>query len=368
MTIGIVGSGRMGQDLFYSLIGCDCNVILVSRKMEQIQKITKKTQRILNRIPRFTGKETPMITDRLSDLAVCDVIIETVTEDLKVKQELFKKLEEIAKETCIFATNSSSLDVTDVFDGVKAKERCLGLHFFYPSKVISTAEVNAGPDTGEETVKKMVTFLAMTGRKPLVLRGQSRLVLSKLLISLAAFTYKLSLDGELTLKDLDRITGKVLVFGIFEMVDSTGFPIISQCLANLPDKRHVSLYQPLLAQITDLMKQGKDGRGGGGLLSLEDPVQRGLDFLENWEAWEKAYRIKLIAFLLNEISRYMEDPLLDKNQFKESVEEVLGLSASLNVLYEELPKAAILKTMMEEYEKTRDPLFLPADFCMYRYT
>lgn len=366
MTIGIVGSGRMGQDLFYSLIGYDCNVILVSKKKEQIDKITKKTIKILKRSPQFMGKETPIITDRLADLAVCDVIIETVIEDLKVKQEIFKYLEEITKVNCIFATNSSSLDVTDVFYNIRAKERCLGLHFFYPSKVISTTEVNAGPDTGEEAVKEMVKFLSMTGRKPLVLRGENRLVLSKLLISLAAFTYKLYLEGELTLKELDRITKQVLLFGIFEMVDSTGFPIISQCLSNLPDKLHFALYEPLLFQITDLMKKGKEGRGGEGLLSLEDSRKKENDFLENREEFYEAYGIKFLSFLLNEIARYMKDPLLNKKQFEESVQEVLGLSASLKALYEELQETTISKTLMEEYKKTCDPLFLPADFYIYR--
>jgi 3-hydroxybutyryl-CoA dehydrogenase len=312
------------------------------------------------------GKETPIITDRLTDLAGCDVIIETVIEDLTVKQEIFQRLDGIAKNTCIFATNSSSLDVTDVFYDGKAKERCLGLHFFYPLKVISTVEVNAGPDTSEETVKEMVKFLSMTGRKPLVLRGETRLVLSKLLITLAAYTYKLSLEGELSLKELDQITKQVLLFGIFEMVDSTGFPIISQCLTNLPDKLHSTLFQPLLLQISDFMKQGKDGRRGEGLLSLDDSVKKDTTFIENREECYEVYGIRFLSFLLNEIARYMEDPLLDKKQFQESIQEVLGLSASLKAFYKELQEEKLLETLMAEYKKTLDPLFLPVDFCVYR--
>lgn len=356
----------MGQDLFYSLMGYECQVILVSRNREQIDKITKRTQKILKRDPQLMEKKTPMITDKLTDLDGCDVIIETVIEDLTVKQEIFQSLEGIAKNTCIFATNSSSLDVTDVFYYGKSKERCLGLHYFYPLKVISTAEVNAGPDTSEETVKEMVKFLSMTGRKPLVLRGENRLVLSKLLISLAAYTYKLSLEGELTLKELDQITKQVLLFGILEMVDSTGFPIISQCLTNLPDKLHSTLFKPLLLQVSDFMKQGKDGRRGEGLLSLEDSGKRDTAYIENREECYEVYGIRFLSFLLNEIARYMEDPLLDKKQFQESIEEVLGISASLKSLYKELKEEMLLETLMAEYKKTLDPLFLPADFKVYR--
>lgn len=368
MTIGIVGSGRMGQDIFYSLIGCECRVILVSKSPEQIEKITKKTQKILKRDSQTMSKETPMITDSLADLADCDVIIETVIEDLNVKQEIFQRLEEIAKDTCIFATNSSSLDVTDVFYYGKAKERCLGLHFFYPLKVISTVEVNVGPDTSEETVNEMVKFLSMAGRKPLLLRGENCLVLSKLLISLAAYTYKLSFDGELTLKELDGITKQVLLFGIFEMVDSTGFPIISQCLINLPDDLHFPLYQPLLLQIADLMKQGKDGRSGEGLLSLEDPHRKEIAITESRAEQYEAYGIKFLSFLLNEIARYMRDPLLDKKQFEDSIQEVLGLSASLKALYEDLQEDTLLETLIEAYKKTLDPLFCPSDFNVFRET
>lgn len=365
MTIGIVGSGRMGQDLFYSLMEYDCQVILVSRNPEQIEKITKKTRKILKRDPGLMGKETPIITDKLADLAGCDVMIETVIEDLAVKQDIFQSLEGIAKNTCIFATNSSSLDVTDVFCGVKAKERCLGLHYFYPLKLISTAEVNAGPDTSEDTVTEMVKFLLVTGRKPLVLRGENRLVLSKLLISLAAYAYKLSLDGELSLNELDQITKQVLLFGIFEMVDSTGFPIISQCLTNLPDKLHSTLYKPLLLEISDLMKQGKEGRRGEGLLSLEDSRKRDPAFTGSREECYEKYGIRFLAFLLNEIARYMEDPLLDNKQVQESVEEVLSLSASLKALYKELKEEKLLETLNAEYKKSLDPLFLPADLKVY---
>lgn len=366
MTIGIVGSGRMGQDIFYSLIGCECSVILVSKSPEQIEKITKKTQKILKRDSQSMSKETLMVTDRLTDLADCDVIIETVVEDLNVKQEIFRRLEEIVKDTCIFATNSSSLDVTDVFYYGKAKERCLGLHFFYPLKVISTVEVNIGPDTSEDTVNEMVKFLSMAGRKPLRLRGENRLVLSKLLISLAAYTYKLSFDGELTLKELDGITKEVLLFGIFEMVDSTGFPIISQCLTNLPDELHFPLYQPLLLHITDLMKQGKDGRGGEGLLSIEDPHKIEIVCMESKEEQYEAYGLKFLSFLLNETGRYMRDPLLDKRQFEDSIQEVLGLSVSLKGLFEELQEDTLLETLINEYKKTLNPLFCPSDFNVFR--
>ncbi|WP_026891559.1 3-hydroxyacyl-CoA dehydrogenase family protein [Lacrimispora aerotolerans] len=365
MTIGIVGSGRMGQDLFYSFMEYDCEVILVSRNLEQIEKITKKTQKILKREPERMGKGSPMITDKLSDLAGCDVIIETVIEDLAVKQDIFQRLEGIAKSTCIFATNSSSLDVSDVFCGAKAKERCLGLHYFYPLKLISTAEVNAGPDTSDETITEMVKFLFVTGRKPLVLRGENRLVMSKILISLAAYAYMLSLEGELTLKELDQITKQVLLFGIFEMVDSTGFPIISQCLTNLPDKIHSALYKPLLLKISDLKKQGKEGRRGEGLLSLEDCRKRDSAFTGSLEECYEKYGIRFLSFLLNEIARYMEDPLLDNKQFQESVEEVLGLSASLKALYKELKEEKLLETLKAEYKKSLDPLFLPADLKVY---
>ena len=366
MTIGIVGSGRMGQDLFYSLMEYDCQVILVLRNQEQIAKITKRIQKKQRRDPQLMGGKTPIITVKLTDLAGCDIIIETVIEDLNVKQEIFQRLEGIAKNTCIFATNTSSLDVTDVFYYGKAKERCLGLHYFYPLKVISAAEVNAGPDTSEETVKEMVRFLSMTGRKPLVLRGESRLVLSKLLISLAAYAYTLSLEGELTLKELDQITKQVLLFGIFEMVDSTGFPIISQCLINLPDHLHSNLFKPLLLQVSDFMKQGKDGRRGEGLLSSEDSGKRAAAYLVNREECYEVYGIRFLSFLLNEIARYMEDPLLDKKQFQESIEEVLGVSASLKSLYKELKEELLLETLLAEYKKTLDPLFLPADFRVYR--
>lgn len=355
----------MGQDIFYSFMEYDCQVILVSRNPEQIEKITKKTQKILKREPELMGKGSPVITDKLADLAGCDVIIETVIEDLAVKQDIFQRLEGIAKNTCIFATNSSSLDVTDIFCGAKAKERCLGLHYFYPLKLISTVEVNAGPDTSDETVIEMVKFLLMTGRKPLILRGENRLVLSKLLISLAAYAYKLSLEEELSLNELDQITKQVLLFGIFEMVDSTGFPIIAQCLTNLPDQLHAALFKPLLLQITDFIRQGKDGRRGEGLLSFENSGKRETAFIENRQECYEAYGIRFLTFLLNEIARYIEDPLLDHKQFLESVEEILGLSSSLKALYEELKEGKVIETLMAEYKKTLDPLFLPANFKVY---
>jgi len=365
MTIGIIGSGRMGQDLFYSLIGCECNAILVCRNLGQIEQITKKTQKILKRNPELIENETLIISGRLTDLADCDVVIETVIEDLKVKQEIFKNLEEITKDTCIFATNSSSLDVTKVFEHVKVKERCLGLHFFYPLKVIHTAEVNAGPDTGKEAVEEMVEFLTLIGRKPLVLRGGNRLVLSKLLISLAAYTYNLSLEGELTLRELDQITKQVLLFGIFEMVDSTGFPIISQCLLNLPDELHLKLYMPLLSRVKALMEQGEDSRTGKGLLSIEDFSKEEGTFKEGRKDRHEAYGVKFLVFLLNETAQYMSDPFLDKKQFEESIQEVLGLSVSLKSLYGELKEETIIKTLKEVYKKTCDPLFLPADFNVF---
>lgn len=371
MTIGIVGTGKMGLDLFYLLLSYQCDAVLICTDQDKLESIRKKTARVLKRKQKNDGlspdeikedNSPPVISQDYNCLDGCDIIIETVIEKLEIKQQVFQLIENIAKEDCILATNSSSIDITEVFKKVKNKQRCIGVHFFYPLKLTNTVEVNIDCNITPNTIKIISLFLNRIEKKGLILKDDSRLVLSKLLISIAAYSYSLSLEHVLALKDIDTITrNQLMLFGIFEMVDSTGFFIITQCLQNLTDELHKSMYGIFYDKLMCLMKQGYHGRDGTGLLSFADSLET-----EKNEYSYEEYLLRIQVFLLNEIARYLSaDKSLDPYYAGECIKEVLGLAVHPIELYQILGRDLILNILEKEYENTKNNLFKPADFSSY---
>ena len=140
-TIGIIGEGKMGTNLFYYLLDFGFSIIWVCSEEADIEKIIKSFNKKLKR-SLDTGimdetscskvKVNTIITNDLLQLHQCDLIIEAVSEDLTIKKRLFKDLDRIVNKDCIFASNSSSFIPSELLASEYRKDKLVGLHFFYP--------------------------------------------------------------------------------------------------------------------------------------------------------------------------------------------------------------------------------------------
>ena len=163
MNIGIIGYGKMGKEIFslffdklpdanfriYDIAPSEKNTADVLKTLGKSLKRKKITEEQYE-----SKKDSFLFTDSISDMKDCDIVIEAIFEDVKVKQDTFRQLAETVSENCLLLTNTSTLKISDVFEGIPHRERCFGLHFFYPVKLSGYVELNILPDSATEAVAK----------------------------------------------------------------------------------------------------------------------------------------------------------------------------------------------------------------------
>jgi len=233
LSIGIVGAGTMGAGIAHiaALNKCtvslyDINEEVIRRSVERINFEMKRSvdknkisdddmKQALTRIKKRTN---------LNDLDTCDIIIEAVLEDIRVKKDLFKKLDQIAHHTAILATNTSSLSVTSIASATKKPERVVGMHFFNPVHLMKLVEVVKGARTSPETITQTIAIAEKLGKKTIVTKDTPGFVVNRVARPFYTEALKILSENVTTVEEIDRIVKKSGGFkmGPFELMDMIG--------------------------------------------------------------------------------------------------------------------------------------------------
>ncbi|MEW5798217.1 MAG: 3-hydroxyacyl-CoA dehydrogenase NAD-binding domain-containing protein [Bacteroidota bacterium] len=233
LSIGIVGAGTMGAGIAHiaALNKCtvalyDINEEVIRRGVERINFEMKRSvdkskiseddmKQAMNRIKKRTN---------INDLDTCDVIIEAVLEDLRVKKDLFKKLDQIAHHTTILATNTSSLSVTSIAAATKKPERVVGMHFFNPVHMMKLVEIVKGALTNDETAKRATEIAHTLGKKTVQTKDTPGFIVNRVARPFYGEAFRLLSEGVASIQEIDRIVKGSGGFkmGPFELMDLIG--------------------------------------------------------------------------------------------------------------------------------------------------
>ncbi|NDR59695.1 3-hydroxyacyl-CoA dehydrogenase NAD-binding domain-containing protein [Aliiruegeria sabulilitoris] len=175
--VGVLGAGMMGAGIALVSAQAGIEVVLLDQNQEAADKGKAYTESFADKgIKR--GKTTPekkqALLDRITAtndynaLAGCDLIIEAVFEDVGVKAEVTKKVEEVVGEDCIFATNTSTLPITELAKASKRPEQFIGIHFFSPVEKMLLVEIIKGAESGDRAVAKSLDYVRQIRKTPIV--------------------------------------------------------------------------------------------------------------------------------------------------------------------------------------------------------
>jgi 3-hydroxybutyryl-CoA dehydrogenase len=188
--VGIVGSGIMGSGIAEVAAKAGATVVLRSRKQESadamVAGLGKSLAKQVSR-GKLTEAEAEAISARVSGtadleaLADCDLVLESVVEDLAIKKQLFAELDRIVKDGAILATNTSTLPVVEMAVETKRPERVVGVHFFNPAPAMSLVEVIRTLVSSDETVAEAVAFAEACGKGPVVVEDRAGFIVNALL-------------------------------------------------------------------------------------------------------------------------------------------------------------------------------------------
>ncbi len=144
------------------------------------------------------------ITDTYEDLKDCDLIIEAIAEDMDLKKSVLKELDSICKEETIFATNTSSLSITEMANATNRPDKVVGMHFFNPVPVMKLVEVIKGLATSEETKQFIYALSESVGKTPVEIEEAPGFVVNRILIPMINEGIGIYAEGLASAEDIDQ--------------------------------------------------------------------------------------------------------------------------------------------------------------------
>jgi 3-hydroxybutyryl-CoA dehydrogenase len=210
----VVGSGQMGSGIAQVLAQTGYQVVMNDMKEELVQrglaKITKQLDRDIQK-GRKTDEEKAALLSRievssnLEDAKDVQLVIEAATENKEIKLEIFRKLDEIAPENTILATNTSSLPITEIAAVTRRPEKVIGMHFFNPVPVMKLVEVNSGLATSEETFSIVEDLAKEMKKVPVAIKDFPGFAVNRILIPMINEAIYTVYEGISTPEGIDEV-------------------------------------------------------------------------------------------------------------------------------------------------------------------
>jgi 3-hydroxybutyryl-CoA dehydrogenase len=231
MKVIIIGSGVMGSGIAiesiragYSTVLYDINAEALTKAESYIHQQLDKAQSIgkISEENRLHALELLQFSHHFEDLKA-DFILEAIVEKLPVKQDLFAKLEAQNNENCIFATNTSSIPITQIARGLKHPERLVGVHFFNPAHIMKLVEIISGAATDESIAQKAYDWATKLGKTAVYAKDAPGFIVNRVARHFYVESLKALEEQVGDLEQMDRLmraTG--FKMGPFELMDLIG--------------------------------------------------------------------------------------------------------------------------------------------------
>ncbi|MEK6754787.1 MAG: 3-hydroxyacyl-CoA dehydrogenase NAD-binding domain-containing protein [Bacteroidota bacterium] len=234
--LGVVGAGTMGtgiaQVAALSKIDValyDINGTLLRQALERIKGEFKRGVESGKLTQEVTTEAFTRIHPRthLSDLNACEIVVEAVIEDLRVKKDLFKHLEADTKPNTVLASTSSTLSITAIAAATRHPERVVGTHFLNPADSTKLVEVVRGQQTSDEAVALIVELVQQLGKTPVVLKDAPGYIVNRVSQAFYGEALRLLAENVATAEEIDRIVKLEGGFatGPFELMDHIGVDV-----------------------------------------------------------------------------------------------------------------------------------------------
>jgi len=343
--IGIIGCGKMGKNLFDFLVGFPFHVTLICKAEKVIEEVTnafeKKQKRALKYQLTDQGTfdyriQNTVIASDLKLLAPCDLVIETITEDLNKKRDLFKQLNQILSTDCVLASNTSSIPPDELFKGMANEENCLGLHFFFPVAMKDIVEVNVAKNTNKETVSFVTDFLKRIGKFYLVLTKEEHFIINRIFLKMQAGCCQLLQDGKWNLQEIDALVkAHLFPVGIFEFFDYVGNDVMLQSVNNYIKYEAVPGFYHAMIEVLDYkVKEGKLGKKSNSGFYKYPQSKTTQRFEEKPEMLEAIQ--KITHWYLDGVFGIFKNSICAKNELEHIVKEYMMVEKSPFKLAQEI--------------------------------
>ena len=212
MKVYVIGTGTMGAGVVQAFAQANMPVVMKSRTQTSLDKAVGKISKSLAKLVE-KGKVTQEYMDSVmanisttvdyADFADADLVIEAASEDMNLKKEVFAELAKVCKPETIFATNTSSLSITEIAAITDRPSQFIGMHFFNPAPVMKLVEVIKGQMTSEETSNKIFELATAIGKTPVMVEEAPGFVVNRILVPMINEAVGIYAEGIASVEDID---------------------------------------------------------------------------------------------------------------------------------------------------------------------
>ncbi len=331
--VGIIGQGKMGTSIFNYLLDFHFDLSWACSPGADTEKITRQFERRIRRsfdagIIDHQRSEHLLKTKISNDLTVlqsCDLIIESVPEIPDLKRNLFLRLDEIVQPEAIFTSNASSINPSEIAPGGSRSGKFAGMHFFYPVPLKNIVEITVCHDTTEETQKTVEFFLKNIKRRYILLNEHNSFILNKIFLNFQNDAFLLVESGQCSYQQMDQLVRAYFFpFGVFDFCDSVGIDTMLSSIRNYTrDYPHKNAYSQLIATLEALVLQGRLG-----LKTQEGFYKYPLDDQKEEESVNTAEIVGHLRQSWHSTLKYFtSDPAIPMDDLNHSIMEYFNISS-----------------------------------------
>jgi enoyl-CoA hydratase/3-hydroxyacyl-CoA dehydrogenase len=234
--VGVVGCGLMGSGVAqvaaqsgYVTVVRELNDELLQGGLARIRESLDKgvEKKKLSQAKRDATWGRIQGTTDLKDLADCDLVVEVIVEDLQAKKQLFKELDGLCQAGTVFASNTSSLSISEMAAVTGRPERVAGLHYFFPSLINPLVEVIATPQTASDVIEALLGFARVSGKIPIQVKDVPGFAVNRYFVPWLNEAVRMLDEGVADIPSIDAAAKEAFQIGMgpFALINATGLPI-----------------------------------------------------------------------------------------------------------------------------------------------
>jgi enoyl-CoA hydratase / 3-hydroxyacyl-CoA dehydrogenase len=359
-NITVLGSGVMGHGIAQVSATAGYNVVLRDIKQEFLDKAMEKIKWSLDKLvskEKISKEEGDVIFSRITPIvdlsdAVknAELVIEVVPEIMELKKSVYAELDKVAGPEVIFASNTSTLPITEIANTTSRPEKFIGIHFFNPPQLMKLVEVIPGEKTAQAITDLTQEYVKSVNKQTVLCRKDvPGFIINRLFIPMVHEACFVKDRTGATLEEIDSAVKFKLGFpmGIFELADFTGMDVIHKATTemHLRDKKVINPH-PLVEKMFDDKKLGQ--KSGEGYYKYSDDKYERVALSE--ELAEKCNPIQIVANILNNAAWLVSNGASDIEEIEKAAQLGLGLKKPLF----ETAKEIGIKKIVDELNKLAD--------------